>query len=398
MSYTPILECRLCAATLPEHPVCDFGRTPLANVLPTEPGPQPTYPLALTQCPVCRHVQLTVQVHPTLLYPAAYPYESGTSAVFRRHLSDLARDVSGLLPPGSRVLEIGSNDGTLLAEFRALGHEVTGIDPAGNLAGAACLDGLPTYHCSWSLETARALKRMIERRGTRQPQCIVAANVMAHIQSPREFVAGVAELLPDDGLFVFENGYFPDIVATNAFPAVYHEHCDQYALKPLVQFFDRYGLSLYDAHRVESQGGSIRGYVRKGDHEWTPRLKQLLAEENVDLAEFNRNSWRVAQDIGEAARQCSGRFVVYGAPARLTTMNLLSDILLEAWFVVDDSPLKIGRYTADGSQRICAPDKIHDLKPDAVLIAAWTYEADIRARHAEYRGKWIIPLPSVKVV
>lgn len=398
--YRIITECRLCAGPLPETPACDFGSTPLANAFTHEPNENATrYPLALTQCPACKHVQVTCSVDPAVLFPATYPYESSTSPVFRHHLADLASDVSAALQIGSRVLEIGSNDGTLLKEFKARGHEVVGIDPAKNLAAAACLDGVPTYSNEFNLSTSRMVRRAIERDRSRQPAAIVAANVMAHIESPREFVAGVAELLPTDGLFVFENGYFPDIIETNAFPAVYHEHRDQYHLTPLVSFFERYGLSLYDAHRVESQGGSIRGYVRKGRHEMTPRLHRLLLEERVDLQAFSRRSYAAAQAIAAELGKISGLIAIYGAPARLTTMAAMVGLHNFACFIVDDSPSKIGKYAPGTSRRILQPSSLHDaLAPDTVLIAAWPYEADIRAQHSAFKGKWIVPLPEVRVV
>lgn len=397
MSCVALTECRLCAATLPEKPAVDFGRSPLANSLPREPGPQPTYPLALTQCPVCRHVQLTHAVDPALLYPADYVYEAGLSSVFRAHLAELARTVSVLLPKGARILEIGSNDGTLLKEFRALGHDVIGIDPAKHLAAAACMDGIPTYANPWNLETARMMLRAIERVGERRPSCIVATNVMAHTQSPREFVAGIAELLPDDGLFVFENGYWPAIEETNAFPAVYAEHLDQYTLLPLTHFFDRYGLSLYDAERVDAQGGSIRGYVRKGDREWSDRLKSLIATETVDLPAFAIRALDVSIRLHDLLKEHSW-FGIYGAPARLATLCAVTSIDRDAAFVVDDSPTKIGRFTANGAHEIKPPSYLYERDPESMLIAAWPYEADIRARHAEYKGKWIIPFPEVRVV
>lgn len=409
-SYVTLTECRLCAATLPAEPLFDMGLVPLANALPKQSGPQPAYPLALTQCSVCRHVQLQHAVNPELLYPADYIYESGLSETFRRHLCSLAQDVSELIPTGSRVLEIGSNDGTLLKALRDLGHDVAGVEPAHYLAAAACLDGIPTYSQPWNLESARAILKTIERSAARRPQCIVATNVMAHTPSSREFVAGVAEVLPDGGLFVFENGYWPAIVESNAFPVIYAEHLDQYALRPLWKFFDRYGLSLYDAERIDAQGGSIRGYVRKGLCPISKRLGKLLDEEaaaETSVVTFRGRAWQAADAIANTVRTLPNpsSLAVYGAPARLAGLMALVGTLLPhgltpyVRFVVDDSPIKIGRYDASGQFPIVSPDALYDNPaPDAVLVAAWPYEAEIRERHRGFRGKWIIPFPEVRVV
>ena len=243
MSYRQVQECRLCDAdTLTDE--IDFGMTPLANEL----DGTDTFPLLLKSCRNCGHHQLSIAVAPERLWGPNYPYQSGTSPVFREHLADLADHVAAL-KPGGRVLEIASNDGTLVDMLRERKLSAFGIDPSGPWDTSR---GLLTG--SWPSSTSAMLGKDFD--------CILALNVMAHVDGLALFTMSMKSALAPDGVFIFEVGDFEQVCRKGAFDTIYHEHMSYHDVGSLTPFFARHGLDLFAVERNDSQGGSIRGYVK----------------------------------------------------------------------------------------------------------------------------------------
>jgi hypothetical protein len=397
LSHTERTTCRLCSGPLRE--LLRLADTPPANELVEAPGDgQETFPLYLSACLQCSHVQLPVIVPPARMFES-YFYQSATSPVFRSHLSTLAHKLSANLFPSDLVVEIGSNDGTLLKHFvppiRSLG-----IDPARNLAEKATKDGALTYPGFFDEAVAKSVRRSVGRA-----RLIVGLNVFAHIGDAIGAANAVRELLTDDGELVLEVGYLPDVVATNNFPVVYHEHTDIWALRPMRRFYEARGLCLYDAERVDSQGGSIRAFVSKRTRATTDRLERLLGGEgslDEKLATWQSRVDEARKNIGDAVRglKAAGHTICgYGAAAKSTTLLHacgLGRAELDAIF--DLNPLKIGKFTPGTHVPIVSPTELEARKPDYILMLSGNFSASIRSQHPEYRGKWIEPLPEVRVV
>lgn len=400
-------DCRLCAG--PIEKVLDLGETALANELKStreESLSQDRFPLFLSQCKACGHVQLPVVVKPERLFPPDYPYKSGTNPVFRAHLKEFAETVSGMMPPGAPVLEIASNDGTLQREFRALGHDAEGVDPAGR---SESLDEACHLHVAFfSSEWARCFKKQQGAWLEKDPyRAIVALNVFAHVDDLNDFTAGVAALLPDDGLFVFEVGYLPDVIDKGLFDVIYAEHLSYHHLRPLVPFFRKHGLELVDAHRVDSQGGSIRCFVRRARMAeggkpalHPPRMFELLrAEEGLSLEPLKRRIDNIRWETRELGRRwpdSNGAISGFGAPAKLTT--LLSVTELAPRVIYDDNPAKVGRFTPGTGIPIRPSSELLADNPDYCIIFSWNFASEIMARFPGYKGKWVVPLPEFRVV
>ncbi len=297
-----------------------------------------------------------------------------------------------------RVLDIACNDGTLVKELHNLGLNGHGIDPAAPY-GEGMTQGFFTD--GW----ARAAHQDGERY-----DCITALNVFAHVDDLDDFTRGVHTLLEPCGLFVVEVGYLPDVVRRGAFDTVYHEHVSYHHLSPLVRFFKRHGMTLVDAQRVDSQGGSIRLYVRNcdkqhqggddGHNEQSQRLQGLLDDESRSAI------WQGVRDMAQKVKDIGGRlhylgkynsgehsgnqFVVYGAPAKLTTLLHATGMTDRVAYVVDDNPLKQGRYVPGTRIPILPVATLYERRPKAVLIAVWNFAEDIKTRHAELGCEWLV--------
>lgn len=402
-------DCRLCSG--PIEKVLDLGETALANELKStreESLRQDRFPLFLSQCKACGHVQLPVVVKPERLFPPTYPYKSGTNPVFRAHLKEFAVTVSGMLPGRNasggktRVLEIASNDGTLLCEFESLGVCADGVDPAAPDDN----ERLGIHRAFFTEDWARDRLRMEGDWYDGTPyQSIVALNVFAHVDDLSDFTAGVAALLPEDGLFVFEVGYLPDVIEKGLFDVCYHEHLSMHHLRPLVPFFRRHGLELVDAHRIDSQGGSVRCFVRKQKPgRRSERCAALLVDEEVLSIE---RLVRVVNDSGPAGALGKrvrfelgyGKTVAgFGAPAKLTT--LLAVLGFRPPVIYDDNPAKVGKFTPGTGIPIVPSSRLLEDNPDYLILFAWNFAEEVipRLRAQGFKGKIVVPLPEFRVV
>ena len=323
-------ECRLCGSTALEL-VISLRPTPPANAfVPADlvGQPQECFPLEVYFCNQCSHAQLLDVVDPQELF-RNYVYVSGTSPSFVKHFADYADQLVRAYQPasGALVVDIGSNDGTILACFKRRGLRVLGIDPARAIAEAATTAGIETWAAFFDLEVAN---RIVEERGT--AKLLTANNVFAHADNLNQMAESVRALLAPDGVFTFEVSYLVDVYSDTLFDTIYHEHLSYHSVKPLVAFFFRHGLELFRVDRVPSHGGSIRGYVQ---HRGGPQQKD---DSVAQLSEFEG---RLGLDKADTLRQFGAkidlvrdalvgllrklktegkRIAGFGAPAKATTL------------------------------------------------------------------------------
>lgn len=394
MNHFEILTtCRICRCPYLKT-ILDLGSTPLANEFPSSPQTQERYPLYIAQCADCGHVQLPVSVPPEVLF-SHYTYRSDTSPSYREHLSRAAKALANLAN-GGLVLEIGSNDGTLLREFQALGCSVLGIEPAQNLAQLANERDVKTYNEFWNTQTVHSL---VQARGYGFASVIVANNVYAHVPDIRDFTKAVHHALKPGGIFAFEVGYLPDQLSRGLFSVIYHEHTSYHHLAPLVRLLREHGLHLFDAHRVPTQGGSVRCYAVKAELPETTRswaLRQLLEEEQSAVAGLGAMGERVREFCARLASAVwpqidrSKRVAAYGAPARMTTIVYAAG-LTDIECVFDDNPEKIGKYTPGRNWPVVSSSELMARNPDALVLFSANFKAEIQARFPDWKGTWIVP-------
>jgi len=409
--YKRRCHCALCAGTTLTE-VVRLAATPPANefVRPdARDREQDLFPLTLLLCGDCGHLQLAEIVEPRRLFEN-YVYVSGTSSVFVAHFQRLAKSCIERFGLGAKslIVDVGSNDGTLLKQFQALGvPNVVGVDPAIEIAKAAQAAGVPTVQAFFTPALAEEMRR------EHGPAALVTANnVFAHAEDLTSFAKGIDTLLDAEGVFVFEVSYLVDVVEKLLFDTIYHEHLAYHAVGPLVRFFERLGLRLFDAERVESHGGSLRCFVtrRAASHPTAPRLEGLLAYERAmglfEPAVYARFKERITERGRELranldAAKARGETVVgFGAPAKLTT--LMYEFGLQARdfaFIVDDSPWKQGLLTPGLHIPVVASSALLDKKPERCVIFAWNFADAIIAKQAAYLrggGRFIVPLPELR--
>ena len=403
--------CRLCGGahlTL----VLELAPTPPANAfVPKEElnKTQQCFPLDVFFCEDCAHVQLLDIVDPSVLFEN-YVYVSGTSPSFVAHFESYAKSVLDQFKPkpGSLVLDIGSNDGTLLRFFQKAGMKVLGIDPAKNIAEQATKNGIETMAAFFSPQIAKDI------RSKYGPASVITGNnVFAHIDNLEAVVEGIRTLLAPDGVFVFEVSYLVDVFEKTLFDTIYHEHLDYHSVKPLVPFFKRLGMELIEAQRVSSHGGSLRGIaqLKGGPNKVGQSVSQAIAlEEKLGLdkaqtfRQFGDNINSLKTALGKLLRELksSGKKIAgFGAPAKATTLMYHFGIGPELIdFIAEDSPLKQGLFTPGSHVPVLPRTAIYEQKPDYVLILAWNFAEPIIKSLKPYTdagGHLIVPIPKLEI-
>jgi SAM-dependent methyltransferase len=405
-------NCRLCDSARLEA-VCTLSSTPLANDF--QPAStineiQELYPLELMLCVDCGHLQLGHIVDPESLF-SDYVYVSGTSPSFVAHFDAYAETIwrKGVSAQNDLVVDIGSNDGTLLNSFRRLGARIQGIDPAQKIANAANEGGVPTISAFFSSEIAA---QIIEKEG--HARIITANNVCAHIDDIGSVVDAVVTLLAPDGLFVFEVSYLQDVIEKTLFDTIYHEHLDYHALRPLVPFLQMHGLHLFHAERISSHGGSIRVFAapKASGRRTSDELTKLLAAEDISgLSEpgVYENFFLKIQNAGNelsrliATASAKGRRIAgYGAPAKATTLMYQFGLKpKDLAYIVDDSPWKQGLYSPGLNIPVVPASRLIEDPVDDLLILAWNFAESIIENNRQFLhsgNRFIVPLPTLKVV
>jgi novobiocin biosynthesis protein NovU/D-mycarose 3-C-methyltransferase len=404
-------SCRVCGDRLPS-PFLDLGSMPLANSFlasPEEFSGEQTFPLALTSCGTCGLVQLTYVVPAETLY-RDYIYVSSTSDAVREHGRTLAarfRERYGLTP-SDLVVEIASNDGTVLKAFQGLGLKVLGVEPARNIAQIAVTAGVPTVPEFFTGDLGASLVA-----APHQPAAVILArHVFAHVDDVHDFLAGAAALLDDRGVLAIEVPYLGDLLANGEFDTVYHEHLSYFALSQFVRLCERHDLRVVDVDRIELHGGSIIVHIRKPKWPVSDAVTRLLADEASSqmwsVEQLQRFGERVARwkrefESSVAGVKAKGNIIVgYGAAAKANTLlNYCPDVARSLVCILDRSPHKQGKYTPGTHTLVRPVEDWRSLGATHMAILAWNFRHEIMRQmqpFADAGGSFIVPLPKVEII
>ncbi len=404
-------ECRLCqsqnlalAMPIKPSPIADafVGPDKLNEV-------QPLIPLDLYQCQDCGHVQNLDIVNPDLLF-RDYIFSTSNSAGLVEHFRQYADDVSEAFKLGENalVVEIGSNDGTLMRFFKAKGMRVQGIDPALEIARTATESGISTIADFFTSELAETIRK---EQGL--AKLIVANNVYAHADHLADLTDGIANLLDHDGVFVFEVSYLMDIIDKFVFDTVYHEHLSYHSIDPFTRFFKAHDLHLFDVQRISTKGGSFRGFVQKagGARVEQPVVRQMIEEEirrglhSLEIfQEFEEQILARKAILLEYVEKMRGQgksIVGYGASTTVTTLMYHFDLFDKLDYLIDDNAKKHGLFSPGCHLEVKPSSALYDEKPDVVIVLAWQYFQPIVTKHAQFienGGTFVVPLIDLKII
>jgi SAM-dependent methyltransferase len=404
-------DCRLCLGRNLEL-VLPLAAAPLVDAYVPQSKvhiPQPSYPLDLFLCKDCGLTSLLDVVDPELIYPD-YIYETVSSLGLVEHFAAYAADVVArrAIKPGSLVVDVGSNDGTLLRPFKKLGMKVLGVDPAKTIAERATKEGLETLPLFFTRETSKAV------RAKYGPASVITTNnIYANVDDLHEITEAIRDLLAPDGVYVLESSYVGDLLDNMVFDFIYHEHLTYFSVKPLDLFFRSKGLEIIDVQRVPTKGGSMRYTMQLlgGPRKASPEVAKTLALEQKnglhDAATYKAFAAKVdslRQKVVAALKELKGQgktIAAYGASATSTTFVYHFGIGPMLDYFVDDYKLKQNTFSPGHHIPVLPSSALVERKPDYTLIVAWRYAEPIIKKNAAYLeqgGRFIVPIPELKIV
>ncbi len=406
-SSVVVERCQICDS--PDlSPVIFIGYLPPVNNMPlvgSRPAEQPAYPAEVLRCRQCQLVQIGLIVDPAILFPPTYPYTSGTTKILRENFAELASEVAKLYPLRSSdlLVDIGSNDGTLLSNF-AKTCRVFGIEPT-NAGKLAIERGINTQI---SFFNRAAVKAALATQG--KARMLTATNVFAHMEDIHEIVDCILELLEDDGIFISESHYLLPLVETLQYDTIYHEHLRYYSVTALKYLLEMHGLEVIHTKSIPTHGGSIRVYsARKGKYPVRDSVAQTLAIESRELTEaklkaFRRNVANSKLALYALLRDLKlkgARIYGVGAPSRASTLiNYLSldDGILDCVLEIKGS-YKIGKYIPGTMIPVVDESRLFDEQPDYAMLLSWHIADELMPKLANrgFKGKFIIPLPEPRI-
>ncbi len=401
----PVECCQVCGHDRLET-VLSLGYMPPVNqMVPVGqvPRQQPWFPTTLLYCGQCELVQLGLAVDPVIIFPPEYPYTSGMTKILRDNFAELYAESAKMLELGKDdlAIDIGSNDGTLIANFQQGGHRILGIEPT-DVAKIANARGIPTLQRYFSKEVAREVKH---KHGV--AKVVTAANCFAHIEDIHAIVEGILELLGADGVFISESHYLIGLLDRLQYDTIYHEHLRYYSVGSLAHLLAMHGLEVFHARPIPTHGGSIRVYAaRRGTRPVQPSVKQMIAAEprgdamRKRLATFRDDVMlsklrllALVRDIKEKG----GRICGISAPSRASTLvNYVGlDEAIVDYVCEITGSLKIGKCMPGTLIPVVEESKMFEDQPDCAIIFSWHIADELapKLRQKGYRGMLVTPLP-----
>jgi hypothetical protein len=412
MSVTLIKRktCRLC-----NHPklekVVDLKPIPIAEKYTTleEPPDHSVYPIDLYMCRNCGHVQLLDVINSDTLWED-YTYHSAQTKGIVDHFKEISKSIIEKNQPkkGSLIIDIGSNDGSLLRPFQEKGYEVLGIDPALEIARKATQNGIKTLP---ELFTSDIARQICDTKG--KASVVTAFNVFAHADNMEQMAEGICHLLSKEGVFIFEFQYLLDIIDKMLLGTIFHEHMSHHSLLPMVKFLDNHGMEIIDLERNNIQHGSIVGtaQLKGGGRVQKPIVAETLNNEmqrKIDKPEALQpfinclvNMQKKFSELMSVWKENNASVAGYGAarsgPTLIAQFNIGSFIEV----IFDDHPQKVGKFSPGDHIEVLPTKELNNRRPDYTIILAWIHTNKIIENNKEYLGKgglFVTCYPSVMVI
>ena len=403
-----VKHCQICGNDQLE-PILFLGYLPPVNkmhVIGEKPTEESSYPAQLLYCPRCHLTQLGLIVDPRILFPPEYPYTSSTTKILRENFAELYKECSSLvdLKPSDLIVDIGSNDGNLLSNFKD-NHKVCGVTPE-EIGKIAIQRGIPTIIDYFN---HNVVKKILSENG--QAKIITATNVFAHIEDINEIVKCILSLLSGDGVFISESHYLLPLIETLQYDTIYHEHLRYYSLHSLEYLFKMHGLEIFHAKRIPTHGGSIRVYAaRAGKYPVRDTVSKILEEEKPvvlskeNLLKFKEKVVISKLELSSLLKDIKKRGQkIYGisAPSRASTLiNYagIDDGVLDYVVEIKGSH-KIGKYMPGTLIPVVDESMLFQEQPEYALLLSWHIADELmpKLKQKGFKGKYIIPLPSPRI-
>ena len=366
------------------------------------------YPLILGKCEICSHVQLTELVNPKYMFDN-YLYLSSASLTLQEHLNSIPAAINKIkkIKKDDLVVDIGSNDATLLKGYKKFKTKALGIEPAKNLSKYYKNNEINLINDYFNITTANKIKK---KYGS--AKIITATNVFPHLQNLKDFAKAINVLLDDEGVLLIEAHYLKNLLDDVAFDTIYHEHCSYWSIKAVQTYFAMHNLELFNVDRLPIHHGQIRCWVaKKNVRKISSNLKKLIAKERQDkiyndsaLLNFGKKTLEIKHKLNKffnKIKENNETIIGYGAPAKATTLiSFLRMNKSKINFIVDKNPLKQNKFMPGSRIPIYSIDNIEKFKPKYLFNFAWNFLDEILHQNKNFLrqgGKIVNPIPKFKI-
>jgi len=402
--FVEVRNCRSCGAVAPDE-ILNLGDQPLANSLLTQEGisEEKRFPLVLMRCGHCTTLQLSINVNPKILF-SSYFWVTGTSKTTRDYCRDLAKNVLDRIQVDKpRILEIGSNDGTLLLEFENLGAgDSFGVDPAKNVIpelSNSKITYIPEFF------TENFAERFVREYG--QVDLVIARNVLSHVPDLNNVMRGINLVLSPEGTCVTEFHDANKIISEIQYDSIYHEHTYYHSLRSMTFALANASLKPFDGYVGPISGGCIVLFSSRQDRQISDNLLSLLETEN-SLGVYSIEGWKefasqalsnIASIKNEFRKISNSNVYAFGSSARSSTLlNAIGTESKTIAGIADNNPRKWGMLSPGLHLQIANPSTLIDNTVKSIFICAFNFETEI-VNQLKYELNWsgevIVPLPNV---
>jgi SAM-dependent methyltransferase len=403
--------CRLCGSKNLKV-VIALEKIPVTEKYITEDQlniPHELYPIDVYMCLDCSHVQILDVINPDILWDN-FTFRSGQAQIIIDHLKDVAQVTCNKynIPINSLIIDVGSNDGTLLQGFKDQGMKVLGIDPAKEIASEANNAGIPTLP---EFLTGYLADKIVNEYGN--ARVVNCFNAFGHADDMNELMASITKMVAPNGIFVFEVSYLVDIIDNLLLGTIIHEHLCHHSVIPMVKFLKRHGMELIEVEKVHYQGGSFIGtaqhiggpysvkqsvpemlnYEKKRGFDLPDIIETFSTRLNKLVSEFNQliPKWESQGDI----------IAGYGAARSGPTLIAQFKIGNKISFIIDDHYQKVNKYTPGNKIKVLPTKELIQRMPKYTIILAWVHAETIIANNREYLekgGNFVLLLPQIKII
>ena len=415
-TFREIECCRICG-NKDLSPIISLGEQYLTGVFPKSRGVALSKgPLELVACNIVRNpngcglVQLRQTYNLEEMYGDNYGYRSSLNRAMVKHLEEKVKRLTEICPlnPGDLVLDIGSNDGTLLSFYPENSLTVTGVDPAAHKFAGFYRKDIMLIDGFFSAELFR------KRLGTARARIVTSIAMFYDLENPLSFMKDVASILDNEGIWHLEMSYLPSMLRTMAYDTICHEHLEYYSLRQIKWMTDRCGLRILDVEFNETNGGSFAVTVarRSSSHTAnTVKVERLLDQEGKGALStagkqrqfrnaIETHRGRLLELLGTLKAQ-KKTVLGYGASTKgnvlLQHCGITSDLLPAIAEVNED---KFGCFTPGTNIPIISEKEAHAMNPDYFFVLPWHFRNNLIQRESAFLrrgGKMIFPLPALEI-
>ncbi len=343
--------------------------------------------------------QLNDHPTPKSMFNRNYPFFTSSSNYMIKHFKEYALWIKKNYSKNIRnILEIGSNDGSFLKNFKSKKTNILGIEPSSNVANIAKKNGIKTINKFFSYKTSKDLKNFIGKT-----DIIIAANAICHIPNLNDLIKGVDNLLSKKGLFIFEEPYLGSMFEKTSYDQIYDEHIFMFSVTSVKKIFDLYNFELINVAPQKTHGGSMRYVIaRKGTYKTNKSVLKHLKYENLKKINSIKGCLNFKKNCENSKKRLKNRIEMilkngkniagYAATSKSTTiLNYCGINHKHIDFICDTTKSKIGKYTPRTHIPIVNVNHFHNNIPDYTFLFAWNHKREIFKKEKKIlkKTKWI---------